>query len=73
MEPQGCHLKPTAILSADAAGYSRLTQDDEAATVRALESYGTSTRERQESSRHRGRKRHFPCRLRSRQTGAADP
>src|SRR5512135_847893 len=39
MEPQGFHRKLTAILSADVAGYSRLMQDDEAATVRTLESY----------------------------------
>jgi len=29
----------TAILSADVAGYSRLMQDDEAATVKTLEAY----------------------------------
>ena len=34
MEPKGFHLKLTAILSADVAGYSRLIQEDEAATVR---------------------------------------
>jgi adenylate cyclase len=39
MEPQGYHRKLTAILSADVAGYSRLMQDDEAATVATLESY----------------------------------
>ena len=39
MEPKGFHRKLTAILSADVAGYSRLMQDDEAATVRTLESY----------------------------------
>ena len=33
MEPQGFHRKLTAIVSADATGFSRLMQDDEAATV----------------------------------------
>jgi hypothetical protein len=39
LEPKGFHLKLTAILSADVAGYSRLMQDDESATVKTLESY----------------------------------
>jgi adenylate cyclase len=39
MEPKGFHRKLTAILSADVAGYSRLMQNDEAATVRTLEAY----------------------------------
>ncbi len=39
MEPQGYHRKLTAILSADVAGYSRLMQDDEVATVKTIESY----------------------------------
>ena len=39
MEKKGFHRKLTAILSADVAGYSRLMQDDEAATVTTLESY----------------------------------
>ena len=39
MEQKGFHRKLTAILSADVAGYSRLMQDDEAATVETLESY----------------------------------
>ena len=39
MEQKGFHRKLTAILSADVAGYSRLMQDDEAATVKTLESY----------------------------------
>ena len=39
MEPKGFHRKLTAILSADVAGYSRLMQDDEAATVTTLEAY----------------------------------
>ena len=39
MEPKGFHRKLTAILSADVAGYSRLMQDDEAGTVKTLESY----------------------------------
>ena len=39
MEQKGFRRKLTAILSADVAGYSRLMQDDEAATVNTLESY----------------------------------
>jgi adenylate cyclase len=39
MEPKSFHRKLTAILSADVAGYSRLMQDDEAATVKTLEAY----------------------------------
>jgi adenylate cyclase len=39
MEPKGFRRKLTAILSADVAGYSRLMQDDEAATVKILEAY----------------------------------
>jgi len=39
MEPKGFHRKLTSILSADVAGYSRLMQDDEAATVKTLEQY----------------------------------
>jgi adenylate cyclase len=39
MDPKTFHRKLTAILSADVAGYSRLMQDDEAATVRILEAY----------------------------------
>jgi adenylate cyclase len=39
MEPKGFHRKLTAILSADVAGYSRLMQDDESATVKTLEAY----------------------------------
>jgi adenylate cyclase len=39
MEPKGFHRKLTAILSADVAGYNRLVQDDEAATVKTLEAY----------------------------------
>ena len=39
MEPKGFHRKLAAILSADVAGYSRLMQDDEAATVKTLEAY----------------------------------
>jgi adenylate cyclase len=39
MEPKGFRRKLTAILSADVAGYSRLMQDDEAATVKTLEAY----------------------------------
>jgi adenylate cyclase len=39
MEQKGFHRKLTAILSADVAGYSRLMQDDEAATVKTLNAY----------------------------------
>jgi adenylate cyclase len=39
MEPKTFHRKLAAILSADVAGYSRLMQDDEAATVTTLESH----------------------------------
>jgi adenylate cyclase len=39
MEPKTFHRKLAAILSADVAGYSRLMQDDEAATVATLETY----------------------------------
>jgi adenylate cyclase len=39
MQQKGFHRKLTAILSADVAGYSRLMQEDEAATVTILESY----------------------------------
>ena len=39
MEQKGFHRKLTAILSADVAGYSRLMQDDETATVKTLEAY----------------------------------
>ena len=37
MDPKAFHRKLAAILSADVAGYSRLMQDDEAATVTTLE------------------------------------
>jgi len=39
MAEEGFKRKLTAILSADAVGYSRLMEDDEAATVRTLTSY----------------------------------
>ena len=39
MATQGFKRKLTAILSADAVGYSRLMGEDEAATVRTLETY----------------------------------
>lgn len=39
METIGFQRKLAAILSADVAGYSRLMQDDEAATVKTLEAY----------------------------------
>ena len=37
MEPKGFHRKLAAILNTDVAGYSRLMQNDEAATVKTLE------------------------------------
>ena len=36
MNPKAFHRKLAAILSADVAGYSRLMQDDEAATVKTV-------------------------------------
>ena len=39
MTTQTFARKLTAILSADVAGYSRLMQDDEGATVKTLEAY----------------------------------
>ena len=39
MATEGFKRKLTAILSADAVGYSRLMGEDEAATVRTLETY----------------------------------
>ena len=39
MDPKAFHRKLAAILSADVTGYSRLMQDDEAATVTTLESH----------------------------------
>ncbi len=39
MATEGFKRKPAAILSADVAGYSRLMGEDEAATVRTLETY----------------------------------
>ena len=47
------HRKLAAILSADAAGYSRLMADDEAATLRSLNDARTQFRERIEA--HGGR------------------
>jgi adenylate cyclase len=49
MEPKDFHRKLAAILSADVAGYSRLMQDDEVATVRSLEIYSDLIKQ------HRGR------------------
>ncbi|MCK7474145.1 MAG: hypothetical protein MZV49_12825 [Rhodopseudomonas palustris] len=37
MDPKAFHRKLAAILSADVAGYSRLMQDDEAATFATVE------------------------------------
>ena len=37
MDPNAFHRELTAIMSADVAGYCRLMQDDEVATVKALE------------------------------------
>ncbi len=45
MATEGYKRKISAILSADVAGYSRLMEDDESATVRTVEAY----RERRES------------------------
>ena len=42
MTQEGFKRKLTAILSADVAGYSRLMDDDEEATVRTLSSYRTA-------------------------------
>ena len=53
MEQKGFHRKLTAILSADVAGYSRLMQDDEAATVKTLEAYKTAISDL--VKQHRGR------------------
>jgi adenylate cyclase len=53
MQPKGFHRKLTAILSADVAGYSRLMQDDEAATVKTLEAYKTAISDL--VKQHRGR------------------
>jgi adenylate cyclase len=53
MEQKGFHRKLTAILSADVAGYSRLMQDDEAATVKTLEAYKTAILDL--VKQHRGR------------------
>jgi adenylate cyclase len=53
MEQKGFHRKLTSILSADVAGYSRLMQDDEAATVKTLEAYKTAISDL--VKQHRGR------------------
>jgi hypothetical protein len=39
VEQKGFHRKLAPILSTDVADYSRLMQDDEAATVKILEAY----------------------------------
>ena len=39
MSPQEFERKLTAILNADVAGYSRLMGEDEAATIKTLETY----------------------------------
>ena len=39
MTPEGFKRKLTAILSADAAGYSRLIDEDEEATIRTITAY----------------------------------
>jgi len=39
MPPEGLKRRLTAILSADAAGYSRLMREDDDATVRTLTGY----------------------------------
>jgi adenylate cyclase len=53
MDPKAYRRKLTAILSADVAGYSRLMQDDEAATVSTLESHKQSFSDL--IKQHRGR------------------
>ena len=53
MDPKSFHRKLAAILSADVAGYSRLMQDDESATVTTLESHKQAFLER--IRQHRGR------------------
>ncbi len=53
MEPKSFHRKLTAILSADVAGYSRLMQNDEAATVKTLEVHKTAISDL--VKQHRGR------------------
>jgi adenylate cyclase len=54
MDPKAFHRKLTAILSADVAGYSRLMQDDEAATVTTLESHKQAFFELIRQNRGRG-------------------
>jgi len=44
MATQGFKRKLTAIFSADVAGYSRLMGEDEAATVKTLDTYRGSSR-----------------------------
>src|SRR5215813_11681735 len=51
-DPEGIR-KLEAILAADVAGYSRLMQEDDEATVRTLETYRGIFRERVQT--HRGR------------------
>jgi adenylate cyclase len=53
MTPDKFKRKLTTILSADVAGYSRLMQDDEAATVKTLEAYKTAISDL--VKQHRGR------------------
>ncbi len=53
MATEGFKRKLTAILSADVAGYSRLMGEDEAATVRTLETYKRVTSDL--IQQHRGR------------------
>jgi adenylate cyclase len=54
MDPKTFHRKLAAILSADVAGYSRLMQDDEAATVTTLESHKQAFFELIKQHRDRG-------------------
>jgi len=54
--------KLTAILSADVAGYSRLMQDDETATVKTLETYKQITSNLVKQFHGRPLRRRIPCR-----------
>ena len=69
MATEGFKRKLTAILSADAVGYSRLMGEDEPATLRTLETYKRVISDL--IQQHRGRMAGFsrglhPCRFRQR-------
>jgi|WetSurMetagenome_2_1015567.scaffolds.fasta_scaffold06872_5 adenylate cyclase len=70
MEPQGYHRKLTIILSADVAGYGRLMQEEEAATVATLEAYKQAFFEL--INQHRGRVMDSPGGNLLRQAGECD-